>query len=124
MIWAPGTVQTFTISNFKYCLLYSFSPALTLHLQLRVCVGEGWEGVQLLFKVEKSKLHNTSHEGRGEQQWPKSRQRQRNDRQNQHAVAAPCSSLCTHAVVCVCVCGSLGGWLSRSSLAQLLSLSG
>lgn len=28
----------------------------------------------------------------------------------------PCSSLCTHAVVCVCVCGSLGGWLSRSKV--------
>lgn len=65
MIWAPGTVQTFTISNFKYCLLYSFSSPLTLHLYLRVCVGWG-EGVQLLFKVEKSKLHNTSQVGRGE----------------------------------------------------------
>lgn len=99
-----GSWNCANIYNFKFQVLFTLLllfPSHSPSLAAGEGVSEGWEGVQLLFKVEKSKLHNTSHEGRGEQQWPKSRRRQRNDRQNQHAVAAP---LLFFMYTCSCVC--------------------
>lgn len=64
-----GSWNCANIYNFEFQVLFTLlllSPSHSPSLAAGEGVGEGWEGVQLLFKVEKSKLHNTSVEGKGE----------------------------------------------------------